>query len=76
MKTFAYLIITSFISTFAYWGSLGAKNPFPLYGIVFGIWALFIWGCNSRMKKDANRRFRERIFEDYMRDRTRGPRGF
>ncbi|SEO10537.1 hypothetical protein SAMN05192574_105321 [Mucilaginibacter gossypiicola] len=71
MKNIFYFIVTSCISTFAFWGSLGAKNPFPLYAVMFGIWALFLWGYNNRLKKEAARRFHERMFEDYMRSRHR-----
>jgi uncharacterized protein (DUF486 family) len=72
MKTIFYFIVTSCISTFAFWGALGAKNPFPLYAVAFGIWGLFLWGYNNRMKKEAARKFRERAFENYMRARNRG----
>jgi len=67
MKTFIYLIATCFISTFAFWGALGAKNPFPCFGVAFGIWALFLWGVNRRSKRLANRRFQQRMFEEHMR---------
>jgi len=71
MKTVIYFIITCFISTGALLGATNAKNPFPLFGIAFGIWVLFIWGYNKRSKKNAVRRNQERFFEDYMRDRQR-----
>ncbi|UOE50928.1 hypothetical protein MTO98_07535 [Mucilaginibacter sp. SMC90] len=76
IKNIFYFIITACISTFAFWGSLGAKNPFPLYGVMLGIWALFFWGLNNRMKKDAARRFNERMFAEYMRSKARGPRRY
>ncbi|MBD1385849.1 hypothetical protein IDJ75_11210 [Mucilaginibacter rigui] len=72
MKTTAYFIATCFISTFAFFGALGAKNPFPLFAVAFGIWALFLWGYSRRSKKDAAKRFQERLFNDYMRSKTRG----
>ena len=71
MKTAIYFIITCFISTGALLGATNAKNPFPLFGIAFGIWVLFLWGYNKRSKKNAERRNQERFFEDYMRDRLR-----
>jgi len=72
MKTTAYLIATCFISTFAFFGALAAKNPFPCFGIAFGIWALFLWGYNNRSKKEAEKRFHERMFNEYMRSKNRG----
>ena len=74
MKTFLYLIITCFISTGAFMGALNMKNPFPAFAIAFGIWALFLWGYNNRSKKAAERRSRERLFEDHMRTQMRNQR--
>jgi hypothetical protein len=71
MKTGIYFIITCFISTGALLGATNAKNPFPLFAIAFGIWGLFLWGYNRRRKKEAERRNRERLFEDYMREQMR-----
>ncbi|MGY3055505.1 hypothetical protein ACVWYG_003726 [Pedobacter sp. UYEF25] len=68
MKTAFYLVVTCFISTGAMFGALGAKNPSPLFGIAFGIWALFIWGVARREKESANRKGRERLFQEYMRN--------
>ena len=76
MKTALYLIITCFISTGAMFGALGAKNPFPLFGIAFGIWALFIWGVVQRERESANRKGRERLFQEYMRSQLRHNRRF
>ena len=72
MKTAFYFIATCFISTFAFFGALGMKNPFPCFGAAFGIWALFLWGYSRRAKKDAARRFKERMFSEYMRSKSRG----
>jgi hypothetical protein len=69
MKTAIYFIITCFISTGALLGATNAKNPFPAFAIAFGIWALFLWGYNRRSKKEAERRNRERMFEQYVRER-------
>nr|WP_294791047.1 hypothetical protein [uncultured Mucilaginibacter sp.] len=71
MKTFVYLIFTCFISTGAFMGALYSPSPWLLYAIGFGIWALFLWGLNRRMKKDAERRDMERNFQDYMRHKLR-----
>lgn len=67
MKTFIYFIATCLISTFALFGALSLKNPFPCFAVAFGIWAIFLWGWSRRSKKEAARRLRERIFEEYMR---------
>jgi hypothetical protein len=71
MKTALYFIITCFISTGALLGALNAKNPFPEFGIAFGIWAWFVWGYNRRSKKEAERLDRERMFEEYLRQQLR-----
>jgi hypothetical protein len=71
MKTFVYLVFTCFISTGAFMGALYSKTPFLLYAVGFGIWALFLWGLNRRMRKNAERRERERNFQDYMRYQVR-----
>jgi hypothetical protein len=71
MKPTFYFIATCFISTFAFFGALGAENPFPCFGVAFGIWALFIWGAGTRSKKQAERRFHERMFNEYMRSKAR-----
>jgi len=75
MKTAIYFIITCFISTGALLGATNAKNPFPAFAIAFGIWALFLWGYNRRSKKQAERRNRERLFEEYMREQLRKRQG-
>jgi hypothetical protein len=71
MKTIFYLIGTCLISTLAFFGALSMKNPFPCFGVAFGIWALFLWGWNRRSKRQAAKRSRERMFEDYMRSTFR-----
>ena len=75
MKTAIYFIITCFISTGALLGATNAKNPFPAFAVAFGIWALFLWGYNRRSKKQAERRNRERLFEEYMREQLRKRQG-
>jgi hypothetical protein len=71
MKTAIYFIITCFISTGALLGATNAKNPFPAFAIAFGIWILFLWGYNRRSKKEAERRNRERMFEEHLRQQMR-----
>ncbi|MFC0513164.1 hypothetical protein ACFFGT_03095 [Mucilaginibacter angelicae] len=71
MKTAFYFIATCFISTFAFFGALSMKNPFPCFGVAFGIWALFLWGYSRRAKKEASRRLNERMFNEYMRSKDR-----
>ncbi|WP_091150776.1 hypothetical protein [Mucilaginibacter pineti] len=73
MKTFVYLVFTCFISTGAFMGVLYSKTPLLLYAVGFGIWALFLWGLNRRMKKNELRRSMERQFQDYMRYQLRKP---
>ena len=73
MKTVCYFIITLLISAGCLLGAMNMKNPFPLFGIAFGIWALFIWCYHLRAKKEAGRRSREQLFENYMRS-SRGQR--
>jgi hypothetical protein len=51
MKTFVSFIITLLISTGCLLGAMNMRNPFPLFGVAFGIWGVFIWRCNRRAKK-------------------------
>jgi len=74
MKTFLYFVFTCLVSTGALLGALNARNPFPAFAVAFGIWALFLWGCSRRSKKEAERRSREQLFEDYMRSNLRSRR--
>ena len=67
MKTTLYFILTLLISAGALLGAMNMKNPFPLFAVAFGIWALFIWLYHKRAKKEAARRSREQLFENYMR---------
>lgn len=68
MKTALYFILSCFISTGALLGATNSHNPFPGFGIAFGVWAVFIWGYNKRSRKASERRFKERIFEQHMRN--------
>ncbi|WP_158288535.1 hypothetical protein [Mucilaginibacter psychrotolerans] len=72
MKKNVILFLTcSVISTFAMFGALAAKNPFPCFGVAFGIWVLFFWIVSRRNKREAERRLNERMFNEYMRSKTR-----
>jgi hypothetical protein len=67
MKTTIYFIGTCFISTGAFMAALNLKNPFPAFGVAFGIWALFIWGYMRRSKKAAAKERQEQFFQNHMR---------
>lgn len=56
MKTFIYLICTCFISTGAYFASLNGHQMLLGIGVAFGVWAWFLWGCDRRSRKAADRR--------------------
>jgi hypothetical protein len=71
MKAVIYFIITCFISTGCLFGALNAPNPFPLFAVAFGVWALFIWGCHKRLKRKAEQRNREQLFDAFLRDQLR-----
>jgi len=61
-----YFIGTCFVSTGALLGALNAKNPFPLFGIAFGIWALFLWRYDKwskKMREKRNWEKRDRVFK-------------
>lgn len=74
MKTIVYFIISCFTSTGAFFAATNMKNPLPAFLVAFGIWGLFFWGWNRRLKKQAMRRSMERQFEDYMRSKIRNLR--
>ena len=71
MKTIIYFILTCFISTGAFLAATNMKNPWPAFTVAFGSWALFFWGWNRRLKKQAGRRSKERLFEDFLRSNLR-----
>jgi len=71
MKTTLYFILTLLISAGALFGAMNRRNPFPLFAVAFGVWVLFIWLYNKRAKKEAARRSREQLFENYMRANLR-----
>ena len=71
MKTFIYLVGTSFIFMACFYGALNAKHPLVLYAVGFAVLALFVWGCSRRAKKSAEKRSGEKLFQDYMRAQMR-----
>ncbi|RFZ91066.1 hypothetical protein D0C36_19175 [Mucilaginibacter conchicola] len=71
-KNVTLFLTCSVISTFAFWGALAAKNPFPCFGIAFGIWVLFFVIASRRNKREAEKRYHERMFNEYMRAKERG----
>jgi hypothetical protein len=71
MKTIIYFIGTLCISTGCMFGALNSTDKLPFFVVAFGIWALFFWGCNKRMKRRAAQRYRERLFEAFMREQMR-----
>lgn len=68
MKATIYLLLTCLISFGSLYAAIHMSNPSAAYGLAFGIWGLFIWGYTKHARKVANKRFRERIFEEYMRN--------
>jgi hypothetical protein len=75
MKIFFFFILTLLISAGCLLGAMNAGNPFPLFSVAFGIWALFCWRYRMHTKKEAARRAREQLFENYMRSKMRNDRG-
>lgn len=72
MKNVGWFLLTFIVSTFAFFGALAAKNPFPCFGVAFGSWVLLFWFVSRRNKRDAERRYHERMFNEYMRSKMRG----
>jgi len=71
MKTLVYFILTCFVSTGAFFAATNLKNPWPAFAVAFGIWSLFFWGWYSRLRRETQRRDRERMFNDFMRSQSR-----
>jgi hypothetical protein len=69
MKTVIYFVITLCISCGCMIAATNTKNPLPLFIAAFGIWVPFFWGWHRRLKKEADRRANERLFEEYMRSK-------
>ncbi|HZY39388.1 MAG TPA: hypothetical protein VFE53_22185 [Mucilaginibacter sp.] len=71
MKSVVFFLFTTFISIACLGTALGAKHPLLLYAIGFGIWVPFIRYCKYRSRRSAERRERERLFQDFMRNGRR-----
>ncbi|MEJ2901148.1 hypothetical protein [Pedobacter panaciterrae] len=67
MKTVFFLLLSLGISASALYTAANMSNPFPVYGLVLSIWVLFYWSYTRRSRRIANRRFRENMFQEYMR---------
>lgn len=61
------LIIVSFISTFALFGTFGSENEWPGL-IVSGLaWMLFVWSCMGKGEK-SSRKEKERQIDEMLRE--------
>lgn len=69
MKNFIHLIFTFLVSTLAFFGALANRNnPWPCFGIAFGVWALLFWRYQVRTKRAAlKKRFEEHQYREYLR---------
>jgi len=69
MKTFIQLIFTCLVSTFGFFGALSMKdNPWPGFAVAFGVWGIFLWRYNVRLKRAGmKKRFDEHQFREYVR---------
>ena len=71
MRTAVFFLFVLFISCACLETALGAKHPFLLYAIGFGVWVPFVRYCNYVIKKRADRQQREQAFQDFMRWQSR-----
>jgi len=71
MKTAIFFLFTTFISIACLESALGAKQPWLLYAIGFGVWVPFVLYLKSRTKRNAERRSMEKQFLHYMRNGRR-----
>ena len=67
MKNFLYIILFCFLFNCCYFGALNAHHPLTLIIVAAAIVILFAWLMVSRHKKQAERRQREQLFEEFMR---------
>jgi len=68
MKNFIHFILTCLVSTFAFFGFLGSKNPWPGLLVAFGAWLIFGWRYYVRCKRESvKRRYDEHMFREFMR---------
>jgi putative effector of murein hydrolase LrgA (UPF0299 family) len=68
MKTVFYVTLALSFSTALYFAGINMENPLPLYvsGSVLGI-GLCLWTFSRNSKKAAQRKYRERMFQQHMR---------
>jgi len=61
------LIIVSFISTFALFGTFGSDNEWPGLIVSGTAWMLFVWSCMGKGEK-SSRKETERQIDEMLRD--------
>jgi len=68
MKTIFYLALALSFSAALYFTGIRMENPLPLYaaGLVIGAVILF-WTFSRNSKKAAQRKYREKMFQQHMR---------
>jgi quinol-cytochrome oxidoreductase complex cytochrome b subunit len=54
---------TIFICFFAMIGALGAKNPFPLFAVAWGVWIIYLFSLRAKREKELDR---ERLIRDIL----------
>lgn len=57
------LIIVSFISTFALFGTFGSDNEWPGLIVSGTAWMLFVWSCMGKGEKSSEKEKERRIDE-------------
>jgi hypothetical protein len=64
------ILLASLISTFCYFGALGAKDTrstLTCLAVAFIAWGLCIWRCMVLNRRISERNQRQRMFNEYMR---------
>lgn len=64
------ILLASLISTFCYFGALGAKDTrttLTCIGVALIVWALCIWRCIILNRRITERNQAQRMFNEYMR---------
>ena len=61
------LVIVSFISTFALFGTFGSDNEWPGLIVSGTVWMLFVWSCMGSGEK-SSRKETERQIDEMLRD--------
>jgi len=67
MKTIGYLTFTLLMSGSALYEAFRLKENISCFLLAAGIWILYFWAMNRRIRKTAARRMGERMFEEHMR---------